>query len=126
VAGYNAKIADLEAENREQTKWALDIESRLTEHVRQVSADLVTALAALAHTEEELNDRTTWALRLDEEKRLLEDQLTLVRSSRWIKLGRKVGIGPAVPPCCSRTFSASCADLGYNLPSPPTRTRSPS
>jgi 2-polyprenyl-3-methyl-5-hydroxy-6-metoxy-1,4-benzoquinol methylase len=96
VAGYNAKIADLEAENREQTKWALDIESRLTEHVRQVSADLVTALAALAHTEEELNDRTTWALRLNEEKRLLEDQLTLVRSSRWIKLGRKVGIGPAV------------------------------
>ena len=96
VAGYNAKIAELEGENREKTKWALDTEARLTADVQRVSADLVTALAALASTEENLKDRTAWALRLDEEKRHLEDQLTLVRASRWIKLGRKVGIGPAV------------------------------
>jgi hypothetical protein len=37
-----------------------------------------------------------WALRLEEEKRQLEDQLIMVRASRWIKLGRKVGLGPAL------------------------------
>ena len=96
VAGYNAKVAALEEENREKTKWALDTEARLTAEAQKISADLVLALAALAHTEEDLQDRSTWALRLDEEKRQLEDQLTLVRASRWIKLGRKLGLGPAV------------------------------
>jgi SAM-dependent methyltransferase len=96
VAGYNAKVADLEAENREKTKWALDTEARLTAEIEKVSADLVLALSALAHTEADLKDRTAWALRLDQEKGQLERQLTLVRGSRWIKLGRKVGIGPAV------------------------------
>ncbi len=96
VAGFNAKVAELEAENREKTKWALDTEARLGAEIQKLSADLVTALSTLAQTEEELKARTAWALRLDEEKRQLEDQLTLVRASRWIKLGRKVGVGPAV------------------------------
>jgi hypothetical protein len=43
-----------------------------------------------------LLERTAWAQRLDQERRLLEEQLTLVRASRWIKLGRKVGLGPAL------------------------------
>jgi ubiquinone biosynthesis O-methyltransferase len=93
VAGYNAKIAALEQEGREQTQWALDIEARLTAEIRKISNELTTALE---HTEKELQERTAWALRLDEEKRQLEDQLNMVRASRWIRLGRKVGLGPAL------------------------------
>ncbi len=93
VAGYNAKIAALEQEGRDKTQWALDIEARLTAQIRKVSEDLT---AALEHTEKELQERTAWALRLDKEKRQLEDQLNLVRASRWIRLGRKVGLGPTL------------------------------
>jgi ubiquinone biosynthesis O-methyltransferase len=96
VDGYNAKIAALEKENREKTQWAIDTETRLTAEVRQQTDELSKAVAALEQTEKELTERTEWAQQLDEEKRRLEDQLTLVRSSRWVKLGRKVGVGPAL------------------------------
>jgi len=43
-----------------------------------------------------LQERSAWALRLEEEKRRLEDLLTMVRASRWVKFGRKVGLGPAL------------------------------
>jgi SAM-dependent methyltransferase len=96
VAGYNGKIAELEEENREKTQWAVDTEARLTADVERVSADLVRTLATLEQTERELKERTAWAQRLDEERRQFAEQLTLVRTSRWIKLGRKVGLGPVV------------------------------
>ena len=96
VAGLNAKIAALEQENREKTQWAIDTETRLTAEVRQQTEELVKAVAALEHTEGELRARTEWAQRLDEEKRRVEDLLALVRASRWVRLGRKVGVGPAL------------------------------
>ncbi|HXK06991.1 MAG TPA: methyltransferase domain-containing protein [Verrucomicrobiae bacterium] len=96
VDGFNVKIAALEQENREKTQWAIDTETRLSAEIRQQTAELVKAVAALEQTEKELQARTEWAQGLDEEKRRLEDQLTLVRASRWVRLGRKVGVGPAL------------------------------
>jgi septal ring factor EnvC (AmiA/AmiB activator) len=86
---YNAKIGALEKENQEMAQWAKDTETRLTEELRK-------AIEAFEHTEKELQARTEWALSLDKEKGALEDQLTLVRASRWVRLGRKVGVGPAL------------------------------
>jgi len=96
VEAYNTKIAALEGENREKTQWAIDLETRLSAEVRQQTDELVKAVAALEQTESELASRSEWAQQLDEERRRLEEQLTLVRSSRWVKLGRKVGVGPAL------------------------------
>ncbi|MEO8595303.1 MAG: methyltransferase domain-containing protein [Candidatus Solibacter sp.] len=96
VAGYNAKVGALEAENREKTKWAQDTEVRLTAEIKQLAEQHATVVAALEQTEADLQERTQWALRLEEERRQLEGQLTMVRASRWIKLGRKVGLGPAL------------------------------
>ena len=96
VAGYNAKIAELEQDNREKTKWALDTEARLTAEIRQIAEVLAQTSATLERTEMDLQDRSAWALRLEEEKRLLEDQINMVRASRWVRLGRKVGLGPAL------------------------------
>ena len=92
-----AKIAELEKDIEAKTKWARDTETRLTAEVQKQTADLVRAVEALHNTEKELHDRTEWALRLQEEAGKLEAQLTLYRSSRWVKLGRKVGLGPVVP-----------------------------
>jgi SAM-dependent methyltransferase len=96
VAGYNAKVAALEQENREKTQWALDTEARLTDEIRKIADALNATTAELEQTEKDLQERTAWALRLDEEKRQLEELLGMVRASRWVKLGRKVGIGPAL------------------------------
>jgi len=69
AAGYNAKIAELEAEHVREVEW-----------VRK--------------TEAALEERTKWALSLEQEKSALEQQLGLVRASRWVKLGKSLGLGP--------------------------------
>ena len=96
VARYNAKVAELEQEGREKAQWAIDTETRLTAEIQMIAAALTKSTTAHEQTAKELQDRTAWAQRLDEEKRQLEEQLTMVRASRWIKLGRKVGLGPAL------------------------------
>ena len=96
VAAYNAKITALEQDNREKTKWALDTEARLTAEIRKIADALAQTAATLEQTETDLQERSAWALKLEEEKRQLEDQLSMVRASRWVKLGRKVGLGPAL------------------------------
>jgi SAM-dependent methyltransferase len=96
VAAYNAKIADLEQDNRQKARWALDTEARLTAEIRQIADVLAQTSSTLEQTETDLQERSAWALRLEEEKRQLEDQLNMVRASRWVRLGRKVGLGPAL------------------------------
>jgi ubiquinone biosynthesis O-methyltransferase len=96
AAGYNAKIAALEAEGRERERWAIDTETRLTAEIRAHQSELEKAVAAIEETQRELESRTVWARALDEEKLRLEQQLAMVRESRWVKLGRKVGVGPTL------------------------------
>jgi hypothetical protein len=80
------------------------VETSLTAEIRKQTADirkqtdeLVKAVEALHHTEKELNERTEWALRLQEEGARLAQQVALFRASRWVKLGHKVGLGPTLP-----------------------------
>ncbi len=91
--GYEAKVKELEEEMRSQVEWALDLENRLTAKIDELAG----AVDALHHTEKELEGRTVWARRLEEEKRQLEEQLAMVRASRWVKLGGKAGLGPKLP-----------------------------
>jgi SAM-dependent methyltransferase len=77
--GYQAKVAELEKDIREKVQWAMNL--------KQV----------LHQTETELEERRAWALGLDEAKRHLEQQLAMVRGSRWVRLGRKFGLGPGLP-----------------------------
>jgi ubiquinone/menaquinone biosynthesis C-methylase UbiE len=97
AAGYEAKLRELEADIEAKIKWARDVEQALTTEVKKQTADLVAAVEALHRTEKELEERTTWAFRLQEEAKALAEQLALVRASRWMKLGRKVGLGPVLP-----------------------------
>jgi predicted nucleic acid-binding Zn-ribbon protein len=97
VAGYEAKVAELEADIQSKIKWALDVEAALIIEIKKQTAALVEAVAALDRTDNELKERTEWALRLDKEKAELAQQLELFRASRWVRLGRKVGLGPGAP-----------------------------
>jgi SAM-dependent methyltransferase len=98
--GYAAKVVELETESRAKTEWAVSLS---TEVQRQTEA-LATTVGQLHLTEKDLEERTAWALRLQEdarqwqeEARQLGAQVALLRASRWVKLGRKVGLGPDLP-----------------------------
>jgi SAM-dependent methyltransferase len=97
AAGYEAKVGELEADVRSKIQWAKDVEAALIIEVTKQTADLVKAVDALHNTEKELEERTEWALRLNQESAELARQLALYRESRWVKLGRKVGLGPVMP-----------------------------
>jgi ubiquinone biosynthesis O-methyltransferase len=94
---YEAKIADLEQDIQSKIEWALRVETNLTAEIRKQTNELVKAVDFLHHTEKELNERTEWALRLQEEAGRLAQQVELFRASRWVKLGHKVGLGPTMP-----------------------------
>jgi len=97
AAAYQAKVLDLEADIRAKIKWALDVEAALIKEVTKQTAELVKAVEALHRTENELQERTEWALGLQKEASDLAQQVALYQASRWVKLGRKIGVGPALP-----------------------------
>jgi SAM-dependent methyltransferase len=94
--GYAAKVKDLEEDIRSKVEWAVDLETRLTAEIDHRTQELALAVDALHRTEKDLEERTAWAQRLNEEKRQLEAQLAMVRASRWLKLGRRIGLGPEI------------------------------
>jgi ubiquinone/menaquinone biosynthesis C-methylase UbiE len=87
-----AKITELEEENRAKTAWARDTESRLTAKCDELAECVRLLDAALATVDE----RTLWALRVEREREELAALLNMIRSSRWVKLGRSFGLGPAL------------------------------
>jgi len=91
--GYENKRQELEADLACKIEWARDVDKRLKEEI----ADKERAVDKLHETEKELEDRYDWARRLEEERGRLEGQLMLYRASRWVRLGRKVGLGPELP-----------------------------
>ena len=94
---YEAKIADLDKDIESKIEWAHRVETNLTAEITKQTNELVKAVAALHHTEKELEERTAWALRLQSEEAQLAQQVKLFRASRWVKLGHKVGLGPNMP-----------------------------
>ena len=95
--GYAAQVNTLEDDLRAKIQWARDVETALTAEVNKQTTALVKAVDALHCTEKELEERTAWALTLDKQTKEQGEQLALVRGSRWVKLGRKVGLGPELP-----------------------------
>jgi SAM-dependent methyltransferase len=95
---YDAKVAVLESDVLDKIKWAQDVETSLTAEIQKQTSDLVKAVDALHQTEKDLEDRTAWALGLQKQADHLSHQLALIRGSRWVKLGRRIGLGPVLPP----------------------------
>ncbi len=95
--GYESKIGQLEQENQLKTEWAIETETRLNGELETKSRELVQCVELLHAAEETVRERTEWAQRLQEEAEALNRQIGLVKASRWIKVGRRLGLGPALP-----------------------------
>lgn len=91
-----AKITELEEENRAKTAWARETEIRLTREVHAKCDELAECVRLLDSAVATVDERTLWAQRAEQERERLAALLNLIRGSRWIKLGRTVGLGPAL------------------------------
>jgi SAM-dependent methyltransferase len=93
---YDAKISELEADIRAKTAWALETERRLTAELQAKCDELFQAVQLLTRAEATVEERTRWAEQLQAQLQHCEARLNLIRASRWLKLGRAVGLGPKV------------------------------
>ncbi len=90
AAAYQAQVARLEQEDQVKTAWA-----------RKASAELEAKCQELAHcvglldaAEATVRERTIWAQTAEAQRSELAAQLEMIRASRWVKMGRTVGLGP--------------------------------
>lgn len=90
TAGYQTELARMEQEDQVKTEWA-----------RKASAELEAKCQELAHcvglldaAEATVRERTIWAQTAEAQRAELAAQLEMIRASRWVKMGRTVGLGP--------------------------------
>ena len=95
-AKAQASIAEMEREDRVKTEWAERLNTELGAKVQE----LAECVEYLHQAEKTVEERTRWAQGLDAEVAQLRGRLALMEASRWVRLGRSVGLGPDedVPP----------------------------
>lgn len=96
AAAYALKVGELEEENRQKTAWAIDTERRLSADLAARCHELAQTVSFLDRAEATVVERTLWAQRVQARLNQLEPQLQMIRESRWVKLGRTLGLGPQV------------------------------
>ena len=89
---YDARVIQLEADTQVKTEWALATAASLEERTNE----LMRCLELLQAAETTVEERTLWAQRTEKLRAELAAQLDLIRQSRWIRLGRKFGLGPSL------------------------------
>jgi SAM-dependent methyltransferase len=91
---YEAKLRELDAENEAKTRWAQETEARLGKELEDKCQELAACVELLHQAEQTIEARTAWAEKWETRAYQLEKQTALMRESRWVKLGRKFGLGP--------------------------------
>ena len=90
AAGYRAQLQHMEEQDRVKTEWARKASADLDAKCQEL-ADCVGLLDVANAT---VRERTIWAQTAEAQRAELAAQLEMVRASRWLKLGRQVGLGP--------------------------------
>ncbi len=96
TAGYESKVLELEEENRVKTAWALETEARFAKDLAAKCEELAECVRLLERAEQTIVERTVWAQRTEAQRDELASLLAMVQASRWIRLGRKMGLGPKI------------------------------
>jgi SAM-dependent methyltransferase len=92
--GYESQLRFHETELQARTEWAQNTEARL----QQVTGELARCVALLDKAESTVVERTNWAQQLQRDLEHAEAQLAMARTSRWVKLGRIMKVGPELNP----------------------------
>ncbi len=90
TAAYTAECARLEQENQTKTEWARKSSAELEAKCKE----LAECVRLLDVSNDTLHQRTIWAQTAELGRAQLEAQLDLIRTSLWVRIGRKVGLVP--------------------------------
>lgn len=85
-------LEQAEARVAERTHWAQQLQSALAAK----SEELARCVHLLDDAEARVVERTKWAEELDARLQQLDHTLGMVQGSRWVRLGRKLGLGPKI------------------------------
>lgn len=90
TSAYEERIRELDADCAAKARWAIETSAAVDAQTRE----LAKAVQMLNEREDELNKRTEWALDLQQRLQAAEAQLGMARLSRWVRVGRAIGVGP--------------------------------
>jgi ubiquinone/menaquinone biosynthesis C-methylase UbiE len=90
ATGYQGQVARMEEEDRVKTEWARKASAELEEKCRELAG----CVKLLDIAEATVCERTEWAQTAEAQRAGLAAQLEMIRASRWVKMGRTVGLGP--------------------------------
>ncbi len=96
VDGYEGEIARLERERGAAVAWGQATEAELLEQLEASRVEFSKCLALFQAAEGTIEERTQWVRSLEAEIGNLRAQLASIRGSKWVRLGRSIGIGPKV------------------------------
>lgn len=97
VEAYDKKVLELEEDVRQRTQWALDTESRLGKELTDKLDELAKCVEMRRQSEDLLEQRRLLIEQLQQKISTLDRQLSMYQASRWVKLGRRIGLGPEPP-----------------------------
>lgn len=96
VSGYEGKIASLESEHATAAAAAQANINRLEKALAETRAELGRCVELLHESEKTVEERTRWAQNLQARIEQLEATLSTLQQSRWLRFGRKLGVGPDI------------------------------
>lgn len=94
VAAYEDKIAGLHSEIRVNAEAAAEAQRFWERTIEEKGQELAHCVKLLDAAEASVTERTVWAQSLQTRIELLEQTLATAQSSRWVRLGRRIGLGP--------------------------------
>jgi hypothetical protein len=86
----------LEQELGQAIRWGQQKEAELTEELNEARSQLHQCIDLLHQAEQTVEERTLWAQSLSREVEGLQTIVANVRDARWIRLGRRLGVGPRI------------------------------
>ncbi|MBA3974592.1 MAG: hypothetical protein C0504_10290 [Candidatus Solibacter sp.] len=96
VSGYESQLAALQNEHASASATAAANITRLETALTQTRAELARCVDLLHESEKTVEERTLWAQNLQARIEHLESTLASLQQSRWLRLGRKIGVGPDI------------------------------
>lgn len=92
IDAYEAEIGRLDGERAAAIAWGRANEAEL----KASRTEFAKCLALFQEAEATIQERTRWAQSLGVEIENFKAQLEAIRGSKWIRLGRTIGVGPKV------------------------------
>jgi ubiquinone/menaquinone biosynthesis C-methylase UbiE len=90
AAGFQAQIERMEQEDQVKTEWA----RKVSDELESKCQELAHCVSLLDTAEATVRERTVWAQTAEAARAQLAAQIEMIRDSRWVKMGRTVGLGP--------------------------------